>query len=255
MPNLLTYTNICVILTKQPKEGCENMSINIQGYIKLSLLDFPGTVSCTVFTGGCNLRCPFCHNAGLVKTPGAEQNAEGEVLDYLKKRQGVLDGVCVTGGEPLLQPHLSDFLREVKKMNYLIKLDTNGSLPEALKNILSENLADYVAMDIKSSPDGYHKASGSELPFEIFAESMRVIRESNKPYEFRTTAVKGIHEKEDFLKIASLLLPDEKYFIQSFTDSGNILGGGCSPFTNAEMHAILDEVKKILPRAALRGQD
>ena len=246
---------MCYTYKATAKSGVRKMGINIQGYQKMTLLDFPGKVACTVFTGGCNLRCPFCHNAGLVKTPTAEENAYGDVIDYLKKRKGIIDGVCVTGGEPLLQPHLSEFLSEIKEMGYLVKLDTNGALPDRLKHILSLSLVDYVAMDIKSSPEGYEKASGSEIPFETFYESIKAIRESGVEHEFRTTAVKGIHSKEDFLKIADILLPEENYFIQRFTDSGNLLSDGCSAFSDEEMKEIYETVRKKVPRVKLRGVD
>lgn len=231
------------------------MGINIQGYQKLTLLDFPGKVACTVFTGGCNLRCPFCHNAGLVKSPCEQESAYEDVIGYLSKRKGIIDGVCVTGGEPLLQPHLAEFLKEIKDLGYLIKLDTNGSLPEKLKEILSLSLVDYVAMDIKSSPEGYTKASGAEIPFEKFSESMNILRESPVSYEFRTTAVKGIHTLSDFEKISEILLPREKYYIQNFIDSGNLLSDGCCAFTKDEMKEILEAVRKKVPRTSLRGVD
>ena len=206
-----------------------------------------------MFTGGCNLRCPFCHNAGLVRTPNASGNLYNEVLGYLKSRQGVLEGVCITGGEPLLQPDLISFLKEVKSMGFEVKLDTNGSLPNRLKETLASGLVDYVAMDIKSSPKGYAKACGGDVDFNTFLNSMEVVRSSGVKYEFRTTAVKGIHEVGDFIEIAKLLKPDENYFIQGFIDSGNLLGTG-SAFTADEMQGILNEVKKFVPTASLRGQ-
>lgn len=209
-------------------------------------------MACIVFTGGCNLRCPFCHNAGLVRTPNASNNLYSEVLAYLKSRRGVLEGVCVTGGEPLLQPDLIDFLKEVKSMGFDIKLDTNGSLPKKLGEVLSSGLVDYVAMDIKSSEKGYPTACGGDVDFSIFKNSMEVVRASGVKYEFRTTAVKGIHQKDDFIEIAKLLKPDENYFIQGFIDSGNLLGSGAA-FTPSEMQEILKEVQKFVPKASLRG--
>ena len=258
---LLTYPKMYGILTRQlgnwevSKVENEKLNISIKGYQKLTLLDYPGKVACTVFTGGCNLRCPFCHNAGIVKDPTATDEVQNELLSYLSKRKGILDGVCVTGGEPLLQPHLLEFLSKLKEMGYSVKLDTNGSLPEKLSTILDAGLVDYVAMDIKSSPEGYEKASGSEIPFTIFAKSMEIIRSSGVEYEFRTTAAKGIHEISDFEKISFLLHPDEQYFIQCFVDSGNILSDICSPFDSDELKKILEKVKKRVPRAALRGKE
>ena len=226
--------------------------MNVQGFQKVTLLDYPGLVACTVFLGGCNLRCPFCHNAGLVRTPMAEADAYPALIDYLEKRKGILQGVCITGGEPLLHPDLPDLLRTVKDMGYAIKLDTNGSLPRQLEKALSTGYVDYVAMDIKHAPGSYHKATGCDLDFAPFGESIRLIRESGLPYEFRTTAVKGIHEIKDFETI-SAYLGDELYFIQKFVDSGNLLSTGCGAFSYEEMQKILSVVRNHTPRATLRG--
>ena len=255
---LLTSDEIYDILTEQLgnlEVNAVEHGINIKGFQKLTLLDYPGKVACTVFTGGCNLRCPFCHNAGLVKDPTVQDGLYDEVISYLSKRKGIIDGVCVTGGEPLLQPHLREFLKELKELGYSVKLDTNGSLPERLGEILDENLVDYIAMDIKSSPEGYEKASGSEIPFTTFAKSMELIRNSGVEYEFRTTAAKGIHDISDFEKISWLLHADEQYFIQHFVDSGNLLSDICTPFDGDELKKILEKVKKRVPRAALRGKE
>ena len=227
--------------------------MNVQGYQKLTLLDFPGKTACTVFTGGCNLRCPFCHNAGLVRNPLEQNNATAEVLEYLQKRRGILDGVCVTGGEPLLQPDLADFLREVRALGYAVKLDTNGSLPDKLADLLSLGLVDYVAMDIKSSPQGYALATGADLDPAVFARSVQVLQESGVPHEFRTTAVGGIHTPEDFVEIGKWLRDVPAYFIQRFVDSGQLLGEGVYPFSLEEMEHLLATVREYVPAAQLRG--
>ena len=227
--------------------------MNVQGYQKLTLLDFPGKTACTVFTGGCNLRCPFCHNAGLVRTPLAEQNASAEVLEYLAKRRGILDGVCVTGGEPLLQPDLAEFLKQVRDLGYAIKLDTNGSLPDRLAAILAQGLVDYVAMDIKSSPQGYALATGADIDPAVYARSVQILRESGIPHEFRTTAVGGIHTPEDFVRIGQWLGDVPAYFIQRFVDSGQLLGEGFYPFSIEEMEHLLTTVREYIPAAQLRG--
>ncbi len=227
--------------------------MNIQGYQKLTLLDFPGKTACTVFTGGCNLRCPFCHNAGLVRTPMAQNNAHAEVLEYLQKRRGILDGVCVTGGEPLLQPDLAEFLREVRGLGYRVKLDTNGSLPDRLADLLAQGLVDYVAMDIKSSPEGYAKATGAEVDIAVYQRSVLVLRESGVPHEFRTTAVGGIHTPEDFASIGRWLGEVPHYFIQRFVDSGQLLGEGYTAFSIEEMEHLLTTVREFIPAAQLRG--
>lgn len=227
--------------------------MNIQGYQKLTLLDFPGKVACTVFTGGCNLRCPFCHNASLVNSPNEYSNAEGEVLEYLTKRTGLLDGVCITGGEPLLQPGLADFASKVKEMGFLVKLDTNGSMPDRLREIVSAGLIDYIAMDVKSSPAGYAAAVGVDIDPAVFIESMEFIKSCGVPHEFRTTAVKGIHTVEDIEEAARSVGEGEAYFIQRYVDSGNILGGGCSAFSEEESLELLAHARKYVPAAELRG--
>ena len=228
--------------------------MNIQGYQKLTLLDFPGRVACTVFTGGCNLRCPFCHNARLVRAPMAFDSAEDEVIAYLERRRGILEGVCVTGGEPLLQADLESFLRRVKEMGYLVKLDTNGSLPERLAEILATGLVDYVAMDVKSSPQGLSAAVGKEASFDPYRQSIALIRQSGIAHEFRTTVVKGIHSASDLEEI-SRIIGDDAYFLQRFVDSGNLLGEGCDAFSESEMRELLSLVRQHTPRAMLRGQD
>lgn len=229
--------------------------MNIQGFQKLTLLDYPGKVACTVFTGGCNLRCPFCHNAGLVNTPDAYTNAESDVLEYLSRRKGLLDGVCITGGEPLLQNGLADFAGKVKEMGYLLKLDTNGTLPERLREILKTGLFDYVAMDVKSSPAGYRTAIGVDTDFSLFEESMEILKSSGIDHEFRTTAVKGIHTAADIAEAARLVGDGEKYFIQRFVDSGNLIGTGCSSFSEEESLELLAAAREFVPGAELRGID
>ena len=227
--------------------------MNVQGYQKLTLLDYPGRTACTIFTGGCNLRCPFCHNAGLVRTPLAGPNLTDEVLAYLQKRKGVLDGVCVTGGEPLLQPDLVDFLRKVKEMGYAVKLDTNGMLPQRLAEVLATNFVDYVAMDIKSSPDGYAAATGTDADVSAVTDSLSLLRQSGIPYELRTTAVRGLHTAADFAAIGGWLGDVPAYFIQRFVDSGQLLGEGFSAFTDEEMEHLLTTVRAYIPSAKLRG--
>lgn len=227
--------------------------MNIQGFQKLTLLDYPGRTACTVFTGGCNLRCPFCHNADLVRTPMAGPNLTDEVLTYLARRQGILDGVCITGGEPLLQPDLVDFIRQVKELGYGVKLDTNGSLPDRLAALLDTGLVDYVAMDVKSSPAGYAAVAGVDTEWTVFDRSIRILRDSGVPHEFRTTAVGGLHTPEDFAAIGGWLAGTSAYYIQRFVDSGRLLGEGFYPFSVAEMEHLLTVVRERIPTAQLRG--
>lgn len=227
--------------------------MNIQGFQKLTLLDYPGRTACTVFTGGCNLRCPFCHNADLVRTPIAQPNRTDEVLTYLGRRQGILDGVCITGGEPLLQPDLADFIRRIKELGYAVKLDTNGSLPDRLAALLSTGLVDSVAMDVKSSPAGYAAAAGTDVDVAVYDRSIRILRESGIPHEFRTTAVKGIHTPADFTAIGEWLAGASAYYIQRFVDSGRLLGAGYTAFSTEEMEHLLSIVREHIPAAQLRG--
>ena len=228
-----------------------SVKMNIQGFQKLTLLDFPQKTACTIFCGGCNLRCPFCHNGSLVKKPTENPNAEKDVLEYLEKRKGILDGICITGGEPLLQPDFKDFVLKVKEMGFLVKLDTNGALPKRLKDIIP--YVDYVAMDVKSSFENYHKATGSDIDVSLFKESIDIIRSSSVMHEFRTTLVKSVHKKEDIIEIAKYLKGEKNYFLQGFVDSGNLLDYG-EAFTKQELLEILNEVKIYIPEAELRGE-
>lgn len=229
--------------------------MNIQGYQKLSLLDYPEKTACTVFTGGCNLRCPFCHNASLVRTPFEIPSMESEVLAYLSRRAGLLDGVCVTGGEPLLQPDLAEFTEKLKSMGYLVKLDTNGTLPDRLRALLATGTVDYVAMDVKNSIENYGAAVGCEVDPQKITESIRLIQDCGIAHEFRTTVVKGIHTPADVEAMARLIGPESSYFIQSFVDSGNLLGTGCAAFSDTERQVLLTAARKHNPHSRLRGSD
>ena len=227
------------------------------GFQKLTLLDFPGRVAATVFTGGCNLRCPFCHNATLVTdTKETPILTTDEVLAYLKKRQGILDGVCVTGGEPTLQVDLPDFLRRLKEMGYAVKLDTNGTSPEVLRRLIAEHLVDYVAMDIKNCREKYGITAG-KIPFDLspIEESVKLLMSGSIPYEFRTTTVRGIHSAADFRAIGTWIAGAERYFLQGFVDSGSLIGGGFEAFTPDEMKQFLAIVRQTIPNAQLRGID
>jgi pyruvate formate lyase activating enzyme len=194
----------------------------IGGFQKLTLIDYPGKVATTVFTVGCNFRCPFCHNPELLEFPKDEiptyKKNERIFLDFLRKRKGLLDGVCVTGGEPTAQPDLIDFLGKIKKMGFLVKLDTNGSRPEIVKEVVKRKLADFFAMDIKNRAECYRETSGSDVPDAKIKESIKLIRGSGTPYEFRTTVVPGIHEESDFDGIIKLIDGAEAYFLQEFRD-------------------------------------
>lgn len=228
----------------------------IKGLQKLTLLDFPGRIACTVFTYGCNFRCPFCHNASLVV---ADRYADGEyteeeIFDFLEKRRGRLQGVCVSGGEPTLMPDLADFIRRIKSMGYAVKLDTNGYRPEVLKALIDEGLIDYVAMDIKSSREDYGRAIGlADADVSRVERSLNILKEGSVPYELRTTVVKELHTASELEDIGRWLAGEKKYFLQSFIDSGDVIGEGYSAYSPEQMRELLAVVRQWVPSAELRG--
>lgn len=229
--------------------------MKIEGIQTLTLLDYPGKVACTVFAPGCDFRCPFCHNASLVLPgrPGPEVPEE-ELFALLKKRLGVLDGVCVTGGEPTLQPGLPDFLRRIKALGYSVKLDTNGARPGVLRVLAEEGLVDYVAMDIKNCPERYAETAGVPgLDLAPIRESADFLRKGDLPFEFRTTVVRPLHDALCFQSIGVWLAGEEAYFLQSFQDSGDLIGTGLSPFLEEEMMEFRTILSEFIPNTTLRG--
>ena len=226
----------------------------IKGLQKTTLLDFPGKVACTVFTGGCNFRCPFCHNASLVLRAGeVDDISEDEFFSYISKRKGILDGVCITGGEPLLSKDIENFIRKIKSTGLLVKLDTNGTFPDKLEALLDEGLLDYVAMDVKNTKEKYALTAGvSEYP-EAIERSIKLIMQKAPDYEFRTTVVSELHSPQDIVDIAKWLNGTKHYFIQSYTDSGDILKDGFSAYNDSKMLEILENTRKVLPCTVLRG--
>ena len=231
----------------------------ISGLQKLTLLDYPGHVACTVFTAGCNFRCPFCHNAPLVLPERIEGDPDGEqtVLQFLRKRQGILDGVAITGGEPLLQRDLPDFLRKIRALGYQIKLDTNGSFPDRLIALVEESLVDRVAMDVKNSPALYAKTAGlRDLDLAAVERSKDFLLEGHVDYEFRTTVVKGLHTAESLKEAAAWIRGAKEYYLQQFKDSGDIIAiEGLGAFSGAEMRALAEQIRPIVPAVKLRGVD
>lgn len=199
--------------------------MQIHGFHKTTLLDYPEHIAATVFTGGCNFRCPFCHNGELVLDPGCQPLIpEEEVLTYLKKRQGILQGVCVTGGEPTLLKDLKEFLQKVKELGYPIKLDTNGYMPGVLWDLLQNGLVDYVAMDIKAARENYTTATGlAHMDLSRIEESIGILKSSGIPYEFRTTVVKGIHTVEEFEEISRWIAGCPAYYLQNYEENENCL--------------------------------
>lgn len=228
------------------------------GLQKMTLLDFPGKVACTVFSCGCNFRCPFCHNAGLV-LPDADRSMlmdQAEILAFLRKRQGLLDGVCLTGGEPLLFEENLAFMREIKALGYAVKLDTNGAFPERLKQAVAEGLADYVAMDIKNAPDAYAETAGLRVDQERIGESVDFLLSGAVPYEFRTTVVLPYHTDERMEAIGKWIAGTEKYFLQQYKDENvDLLGDPATmrPADKAQMEIFLAIIRKYVPGAELRG--
>ena len=220
------------------------------------MVDFPGKLAATVFTGGCNLRCPFCHNALLVnrleKNP--ETHSVEEVLDFLKKRRGFLDGVVLSGGEPLLQSGAADFLAAVKALGFAVKLDTNGCYPEKLKEILERGLVDYVAMDIKNSRSKYAETVG--IPgFDLapIEASIRLLQKSGVDFEFRTTVVKEFHTAQEIGEIGQWLEGSPRYFLQQFVDSGDLVGRGCAAVEPLELQAFSEIARPFFGQVELRG--
>ncbi len=224
----------------------------ISGIQKLTLLDFPGKTACTIFCYGCNFLCPFCHNALLVTEKAEKFIDEEEIFSFLKKRQGILDGVCVTGGEPTLQKDLKAFLKRIKEMGFAVKLDTNGYKPDLLKEIIDEGLCDYVAMDIKNTPEKYALTVGKAIDTDKILESISILKEGKIPCEFRTTVVKEFHTEEDIKEIARLLKGDIPFFLQQFKDSGNLIKEGLSAYSKEEMVSLTEKAREILPETKLR---
>ena len=195
------------------------------GLQKLTLIDYPGHIAATIFTVGCNFRCPFCHNPELVSSIKYKVSSifEEEFFNLLENRKGKLEGVCITGGEPTIQPDIQEFIRKIKELGYKVKLDTNGARPDVLRQLFSEKLLDFVAMDIKNMPEKYNATTNSKVDTERIKLSVDLIRNSGIDYEFRTTAVPGLHEIEDFAGIGKWLEGSKKYVLQAFEDKGKIL--------------------------------
>lgn len=196
----------------------------IRGLLKTTLLDYPGHVAATIFLGGCNFRCPFCHNMDIVET-GKNYYSEEEIFGFINKRKGILDGICITGGEPTLYSELPDFIRKIKETGLLVKLDTNGTNCQMLNSLIKDGLIDYVAMDIKSSMDGYETVAGIEnsvgkdVLLKDVIKSIEILKNSCIDYEFRTTVVSEYHNMEVMNEIGKMIKGAKKYYLQAFTDS------------------------------------
>lgn len=236
----------------------------ILGLNKTTLLDYPGHVAAVLFTGGCNFRCPYCHNKDIVlKSKSLIPLADDEIFSFLKKRRNVLTGVCITGGEPTIHSGLPEFICRVKSLGYLVKLDTNGTNPDILKTLITENYIDYCAMDIKNAPEKYAVSCGysADKNQECHAGLLSHINHSISiltgqqaiPYEFRTTVVKELHDTADILAISQWIAGAEAYFLQPYVDSGSVLCSGFHAPSEETMRSYLELCKPLIPSAALRG--
>lgn len=227
--------------------------MNIKGLQKLTLLDFPEKIACIVFVGGCNFKCPFCHNASLVTGECDSFVSEDEFFDYLNKRIGIIEGVVISGGEPTLQSDLDAFLTKIKSLGFLVKLDTNGYRPDVLKQLINKKLVDYIAMDIKNCKEKYSVTAGKEdIDISRVEESVNLLVSSEIEYEFRTTIVKELHTSDDLVKIANWIINTKRYYLQSFKDSGDILLDGFSSYDEKELKNLLKVVKSLIPPTVLR---
>jgi len=231
------------------------------GLQKFTMLDYPDKAACTLFTIGCNFRCPYCQNASLINSSAKSQIiTEAETLDFLKTRKGLLDGVCISGGEPLehndeeTQIQMVAFIAKVKAMGFLVKLDTNGSYPDKLERFISSGNIDYIAMDIKNSPQKYAQTIGlPDYDVSLIEKSINILHNSGISYEFRTTVVRDFHEYDDLLEIAKWISGAERYFLQRFVDSGTVLKRGLREYSDTELGQFVQKLKTFLSAVELRG--
>lgn len=231
--------------------------MKICGLQKTTLLDFPGHVAATIFTGGCNFRCPFCHNSELLPGSVEAEYSQQEILEFLRRRSGILEGVCITGGEPTLQPDLEAFIRSVREIGLLVKLDTNGYRTATLRDLCEKGLLDYVAMDIKAGRDNYANAAGVDgLNLDRIDESIKFLIQGPVPCEFRTTVVRGLHTEADFRQIGPWIAGCERYYLQNFTDSGQVLEPErFAGFPALELERFAEIVRPFVGSVSLRGID
>lgn len=229
----------------------------LKGLQKLTLLDFPGKIACTAFAGGCNFRCPFCHNASLVLGDRLSESptlSEEDFFAFLKKRRGMLEGVCVSGGEPTLYPDIIPFLINIKELGYSVKLDTNGYRPSVIREAMAAGAVDYFAMDIKNSNESYARTVGViDLDISKIEESVSLLMSGSVDFEFRTTLVRELHSEEDILSIAKWISGPEKYFLQTFENSGDLIGSDFSGYDKKETEYLLNLLKPYVPNAQIRG--
>ena len=228
------------------------MSLKINGLQKLTLLDYPNKVACTFFTYGCNFRCPFCHNKTLVTDKNEGEINYQEIMDFLVSKKKMLDGICLTGGEPLLHDEVFDFFKDVRNLGLSIKLDTNGSFPDKLEKIINDNLVDYVAMDIKNCKERYSETCGVSVDISKIERSVDILMTSNIEYEFRTTIVSEFHDNESIEKLVKWIKGAKAYYLQNFVDNHHLIGNA-SGVSLEKMHEFLSIAKNYIANSNLRG--
>jgi anaerobic ribonucleoside-triphosphate reductase activating protein len=231
--------------------------MQIYGFNKLTLLDYPGHLAALIFLGSCNMRCPFCQNASLVINPTAQPVIpEEEVIALLEKRKNILEGVCISGGEPTLYPDLPDFIQRIKSYGYQVKLDTNGLNPTMIKSLLEDKLVDYIAMDIKNSKEKYAITSGvPNIDISKIEESISLLLSSSIDYEFRTTIIKEFHAEEDILSIGEWIKGAKAYYLQTYKDSGDIILPGLSSHSKETLTTFVTLLAPYVQHVSLRGVD
>lgn len=226
--------------------------MNIAGVQKVTLLDYPGKVACEIFTQGCNFECPFCQNSSLIPITNTGEFSEEEIFEYLNLRKNILDGVVITGGEPTVQKDLKGFIKKIKNLGLLVKLDTNGGNPKVLQELIDEDLVDYVAMDIKNIFNKYNITAGKKINLDNIKKSIEILKASKIDYEFRTTIIKEMHSLDDIVSICKLV-GNAKYYLQNFEDSENVIDHSLHGFSREELLFIDKYLKDVFPNVEIRA--
>lgn len=224
------------------------------GMEKISLLDYEGYVVCTLFTSGCNFRCPWCHNAPLALSMVDEPMNFDEILDYLSKRKGIIDGVCITGGEPTMMPSLITYIKQIKALGLLVKLDTNGTNPQVVKTLIDEHLVDYIAMDIKSSMENYPKITNTAvIQYDRIMTTIKLLEESNIPHEFRTTLIEEFHTENDIIEIGKIVKGTKIFYLQKYVERDSCISHGFHEIKKEKALEFKSLLEKYINKVELRG--
>lgn len=226
--------------------------VKFGGLQKLTLLDYPGKVACTVFAVGCNFRCPFCHNASLVGGYG-DVWTESDILTFLAKRKNVLEGVCLTGGEPLLQRDVAHFLRQVKDIGYSVKLDTNGSLPDRLSALIDAGLVDYVAMDVKNCRELYSATAGVAVELAAVEQSVELLLQGDVEFEFRTTVTRTFHTEQSIVALAKWIGKAPRWYLQQFVSGDDLIDSTVSGYSDSDLRLLAELARPYCPNVQTRG--